>query len=109
MEETCILTAGGGVTTTPAVDAWVARAAGQVLASDKAPFRAKVWSYRHGGASLIACDIDGANRSGDSFTFNLGGVHDFQGNDPVVPDVAEALHMIGLLVKRLDATVQLGH
>lgn len=105
MDKTCTLTSGGAVETIAAVDSWIEIAATRVLESAKAPFVAKVWAYREGTASLIACDLEGADRRCKGFTFIVGSAHDFCENDPQVPDAAEAIHMIGLLVKRLNATV----
>lgn len=108
MTEFCTLPPSGSIETTAQVEQWVAAAASRLEAGDAAPFKAKVWPYRYGSANFISCDIDGANRSGESITFKVGKSHDFHEFEPSVPDAAEALHMIALLAKLVGAEVQLG-
>lgn len=108
MSETCHLPPSGPIETTTEVETWVEAAASQLTTRDAAPFKARVWPYRYGSANLISCDIDGVNRTGESITFKLGKKHDFHPFEPSVPDAAEALHMIGLLARRIGANVELG-
>jgi len=106
--ERSYLPPSGGIETPVRVEQWVKDAAARLTAGDAAPFTARVWPYRYGSHSMISCDIDGANRTGESLTFKLGASHDFHDFEPTVPDAAEALHMIGLLTKRVGAVVVLG-
>jgi hypothetical protein len=104
----CDLGPSGAVVTPALIRAWVAAAAARIRAADMSPFKARVWAYRKGGANLIACDIDGDNKTGVSITFVLGRPHDFDPGQPNVPDGAEALHMIALLAGELGATTDIG-
>jgi hypothetical protein len=97
----------GLVETTPEVEQWVAAAAARLMSVDAPPFRARIWPYRYGLHNLISCDIDGVNRTGESITIKIGASHDLHEFEPTVPDAAEALYMIGLLVERISAEVQL--
>ena len=108
VREQCNLPPSGGTVTMSEVGEWVDAVAERLNAADAAPFMAKVWPYRYGGMSFIACDIEGAKRSGESITFKLGGRHDFHQAEPVVPDAVEAIHMIGLLTRRLGTAIEIG-
>jgi hypothetical protein len=105
--DTCELDAGGHPYTLPEVEQWVAKTAARLIAECHAPFKARIWPYRQGAVTCISCDIDGRT-AGESFTFQAVGRHDFDHDSPYVPDVAEALHMIGLLTRRIGALIQLG-
>jgi hypothetical protein len=105
--ETCELDAGGHPYTLPEVEDWVSKTAARLIAECHAPFKAKVWLYRHGQHTLISCDIDGRT-AGESLTLQAVGHHDFDIEAPCVPDVAEGMHMVGLLTRRIGALVQLG-
>lgn len=108
MTRNCTLPPSGHIETTPEVQRWVEEVASRLTSGDVAPFKARVWPYRKGAANMISCDVDGANNSGESITFHVGGKHDLHAFEPTVPDAAEALHMIALLANRVGAIVQLG-
>lgn len=69
---------------------------------------AVIWGYRVGSAQYLACDFRDENGSAYSLTFLTGGNHDFAEFDPMVPDMAEALHIASQLTGRLGCAVRLG-
>ncbi|NCG54486.1 hypothetical protein [Serratia fonticola] len=65
-----------------------------------------IWPYRRNGREYLVCDGFDACQT-VTLTFVTGGAPDFDGTQPVVPDMTEALHMIGMLATALDARVKL--
>lgn len=65
-----------------------------------------VWPYRRFGREYLICEGFDACRT-VTLTFVTGGPHDFDGARPVVPDMTEALHILGMLATALDARVKL--
>jgi hypothetical protein len=98
--------------TPPAIITWVVECAARFEHMQHRvghELRAGVWPYRRQGNQIhIACDIGTASDDVEGMTFAIGGPHDFDLYNPVVPDAAEALHMIGLLCRRLGAKVEIG-
>jgi hypothetical protein len=102
------LPASGRAETPSEVTQWVESVVSLLEQSDRAPFEARVWTYRRGSHTVVCCDIDGEAHAGLAINFLIGGEVRFDTSDPVVPDAAEALHWIGLLTQRLGADVRIG-
>lgn len=73
---------------------------------------AHVWPYSHGGNDFLGCSIrcDGANSApGYALTFVIGPDVDLaEVCEPHVPTMADALHMLGIVLDALDARMTLG-
>lgn len=107
--ETCRLPAGGFTETLTGVYDW----AKAVVAKAKeclgeAPVKVLVWAYRHQSWELLAVDFHTDDGRDYSMTFMIGDRHDFELSEPSVPDMTEALHMVGILCEALGATIQIG-
>ncbi|NPE55899.1 hypothetical protein HLB25_10295 [Dickeya dadantii] len=74
------------------------------------PVIAQVWSYRWDGYSMISCDLFSQDRTvGMPVTISAVGRQMFKVLDePDVFDMAEAVHLAGLITKALDAKVIVG-
>jgi len=112
LELLCELDPMASASTPPAIMTWVAECAARFEHMQHRvghELRAGVWPYRRQGNQIyIACDIGTASDDVEGMSFAIGGPHDFDLYNPVVPDAAEALHMIGLLCRRLGAKVVIG-
>jgi hypothetical protein len=113
--KTCDLPASGFTFTLPGVHQW-AKEAVQAIRSklDTGEISVRVWAYREQGHEWLACDFINKDKdrespeNGLSITFLIGYPHNFGAEDLNVPDMSEALHMIGLVVTSLGAKVELG-
>ena len=85
----------------------VVRGARDILGSDG--LSVSVWPYRKGLQQFLCCDISNA-LSNDIYdlTFVISGQHNFDLYNPSVPDMAEALHMAGIVIEGLNATARIG-
>ncbi|ABS45656.1 MULTISPECIES: hypothetical protein [Yersinia pseudotuberculosis complex] len=74
------------------------------------PLTGHLWAYRHGEAEILCCDL--YCKESDThmpFTITATGIQRFRGTDePYVYDMAEAVHLAGLLIRALDVTVEVG-
>lgn len=107
--EGCDLRASGFTKTTNGVYDWAAAVVAKV--KEKLPegrLNAAVWAYREKGYEWLAvcfhCDDEDTNDLG----FTIGEDHSFHLVEPGVPDMTEALHMVGILCEALGAKIQIG-
>ncbi|EKN4845613.1 hypothetical protein [Yersinia sp. 2105 StPb PI] len=74
------------------------------------PVMAQVWSYRWGGYDMISCDLYSQDRT-VSMPVTISAVErqmlEYL-DEPEVFDMAEAVHLAGLITKALDAKVIVG-
>lgn len=82
-----------------AVHEWVQIEAAQIIAKLTGERKAKIWPYRIDSREYLACDFTDDKRNGHTISFNTGGAYLFNESDPTVPDMAEAMHIAGLLVR----------
>lgn len=116
MEPICNLPASGFTQTPPMVLEWVDRAVADAWdAFQGAAVVAYVWAYRHSAGQYLACDIwheaahDGVPKKCFGITFVVGVGPDFSdAREPWVADMADALHMAGIVLMALGARVTLG-
>ncbi|AHG22706.1 hypothetical protein Z042_07590 [Chania multitudinisentens RB-25] len=101
----CLLTRRRHFTPLP-VSHWVTEQGARLRAILTGDITLIVWPYRRAGLEYLMCDGFDACQT-VTLTLRTGGAHDFNGRSPVVPDMTEALHMIGLLATVLDARVKL--
>lgn len=89
--------------------------AGEIVRKAKAMFKsepviAQVWSYRWGGYGMISCDLFSQDRT-VSMPVTISAVErqmlEYL-DEPEVFDMAEAVHLAGLITKALDAKVIVG-
>ena len=107
----CRLTASGFASSHPTVEQWLEQVLIQIRATlAEGPVNAHLWSYRVDGSIFVACDLwqDGKSES-IAITFLPGLRPDLSDVlQPQVPDMADALHMAGMVVGSVRATVTLG-
>jgi hypothetical protein len=100
------------VTVTPVeVLAWAERAvAAAKEALEGATPLVRLWPYRHGSCEYLCCDVtNAANDAAYGITFVVDGCTDWEyAYEPHVPDMPEALHMAGIVIAALNATVTVG-
>ncbi|MGU7843952.1 hypothetical protein ACV22V_31380 [Burkholderia sp. AW33-5] len=111
MEPICRLPASGFTETPESVLVW----ADQVVSIARSNLTGVeplvgLWAYRHGGFECLAADISDENDTsmGHSLTFLVGGDMDLDIHEPSVPDMADALHLIGIVIEALQARVVVG-
>lgn len=109
-----ILSANGFTVTADEVHAWVGRLVAHVRDSfrDASSIEARVWGYRHHGINYLSCDLWSGE---DSLPVTIcvdgrlelpalrGGAAEAD-----APDLAEALHWVGMLTQALNAKVVIG-
>ncbi|EKN4699667.1 hypothetical protein JE939_002839 [Yersinia ruckeri] len=78
------------------------------------PIMAQVWSYRWGGYDMVSCDLFSQDLT-VSMPVNISAVErqlfEFRNefpDEPEVFDMAEAVHLTGLITQALDAKVSVG-
>ncbi|MCL6336287.1 hypothetical protein EXT65_21065 [Pectobacterium carotovorum subsp. carotovorum] len=89
--------------------------AGKIVKKAKEKFKdepviTKVWAYRFGGYNMISCDLFTQDRS-VTMPVTISAVERQMLDDldePDVFDMAEAVHLVGLITQALDATVIVG-
>ncbi|HHV7521268.1 TPA: hypothetical protein ACUNF5_002751 [Burkholderia orbicola] len=111
MEPICRLPASGFTETPNAVFEWadqVVSAARQTLCGSKP--RIRLWAYRHQGCEYLAADIWDEHEASrfHPITFVIGDDSCFDMHEPVVPDMSDALHMVGIVAEGLSANVEVG-
>ncbi|MBN3744817.1 hypothetical protein G3N96_05120 [Burkholderia sp. Se-20373] len=113
MEPLCRLPASGLTDTPASVLVW----ADKVVLAAKRKLngfepRIRVWAYRHNGADYLAADISDEHESsaGHPITFVIGDDLEPSLNleEPSVPDMADALHLVGIVAAGLKAGVTIG-
>ncbi|MEC4339679.1 hypothetical protein VPH13_13225 [Stenotrophomonas pavanii] len=118
--EISFLPAAGAHVTSPGMSAWVVAVAERIrAATGPGPITCVISSYRLGRGDHSHCNIavdwalsDGApTRIGYSMTFTIDGAQAFRVfpslSDPLMPDVAEAMHCIARIANLLGATTKL--
>ncbi|CDL86680.1 hypothetical protein [Xenorhabdus cabanillasii] len=75
-----------------------------------APITAEVWPYRYGGELMISCDLFLEDDSSINLPITICACKSqgFDYSEPNVFDMAEALHLAGLITKALNAKVIIG-
>ncbi len=114
MTMTCHLAAGGPTETPTAFLEWARRAvadARKALSSGR--LVAYVWPYREGLGECLSCDVwyDENEHSQNVFaiTFVIDGRTDLRDtSEPRVVDMADALHVAGIVLRDLHAGIVLG-
>lgn len=109
----CELSASGTTNTPARVHDWVNRA---VLEARKAlrgtTATARVWPYAHDGTEFLGCSICGGDASGllgYALTFVIGSDVDLTyACEPHVPTMADALHMVGIVLATIGASIAIG-
>lgn len=109
--ELCTLAASGFATSHLSVSEWLEKVMIQVKATfADGPVNADLWAYRVDGDTFFACDLWQENkRESVGITFLPGLSPDLSDVlEPQVLDMADALHMAGMLVRSIKATVTVG-
>lgn len=108
----CNLPASGFTETTKEVHDWACAVVSAARQRLSGPISAYVWAYRHGYTNILSCDLSDASDVWFPITLSEAGKHSFhvstQDVDTLVPDLVEAIHMVGIIVRALDATVSMG-
>lgn len=108
----CRLPASGFTHTLSEVHQWAGSVAGDIRNELSGPLQARMWAYRHGDSRYLVCDFYDGRDNVYPLTLLATGQHDFHvgpsGTDASVPDMTEAIHMLGILARALDASVQIG-
>lgn len=111
LEELCRLPASGFTETPESVLVW----ADQVVAMAKKKLngfvpRVWLWAYRNAGTEYLAADIGDEHESsvGHSLTFVIGAGSRLNIDEPFVPDMTDALHLVGIVAEGLRADVEVG-
>lgn len=110
--DVCRLPASGFTDTLNGVYDWATKVVAKVRSDlGVGPVRVSVWAYREQERQWLAADFHaddfGLARS-YPMTFVVGETHDFDLEEPNVPDMTEALHMVGILCEALGATIEIG-
>jgi hypothetical protein len=74
------------------------------------PVMAHVWSYRWGGYNMISCDLSSLDQK-ISMPITISAVERQMleyFDEPDVFDMAEALHIVGIVTQALDAKIKIG-
>lgn len=74
------------------------------------PVMAKVWSYRYGGYSMISCDLFSVGHK-INMPITISAVNQQMlecQDEPDVFDMAEAIHLVGIITQALDAKISIG-
>lgn len=105
--------AASGTTNTPASALnWADRVVSEARKSlGSIRSTAHVWPYTHGGDEFLGCSIRGDREGfpGYALTFIVGRDVDLTLTcEPHVPTMADALHMLGIVLAALDARMTLG-
>jgi hypothetical protein len=108
----CRLTPGGTAKADEAAIEWVQRVTDLVRTQTaSAALTLHLWAYRVDGQECLSCDIydETTSKNGVAVTFLPGHQSDLRDpTEPLVADMADALHMAGSLARALKATVVLG-
>ncbi len=113
MGDNSYLPASGFTETNTRLHEW----ASKVVAEAKRRFednqiKARVWSYREQGRQFLSCDLFCIDESIDicmPITICAEGEYCFEVEDEVdVIDLAEAVHLSGIITKALNVVVELG-
>lgn len=101
----CALDASGCTDTPPDVLKWAREVGAVVKQKLSAPRTVYLWTYRRYGYEMLMCDFYDEHDNHYPLIFTSGFNHNFNLEEPAVPDLAEAVHMAGILVEALDAKV----
>jgi hypothetical protein len=107
--EICDLPASGFTRTTNDVYDWAKAVVTKV--KEKLPegqINAAVWAYREQGYEWLAVCFHRDDDDTYDLGFTIGEDHSFHLVEPGVPDMTEALHMVGILCEALAAKIQIG-
>lgn len=67
-----------------------------------------VWAYREQNSEWLSVDFYDEKDRDYCMTFLIGEPHTFEMSEPYVPDMTEALHMVGIVIEALGAKVKIG-
>jgi hypothetical protein len=112
----CDLPASGFTHTPVAVLEWADRAVADARNALRGEsISARIWPYRHGAGNYLACDFwcddvcSGTHKTYFSITFVVDAEPNFRDAcEPQTADMADALHMAGIVLIALRANVTLG-
>lgn len=98
------LVASGLVETSADAQAWVARAAVAIRRVLPQPASVLIWSYRQGpnAAQCVSAKFAAPDGAAVEAVLRADGWHDDGVLEATAPDMAEALHMVGLLIAELS-------
>jgi len=89
----------------------IVTAAREYFGASPAPLEAHVWAYRFDGCTMLSCDLQNLCdvTKAMPITITASGLLEVTHPDePQVYDMAEALHLVGLITRSLDAKVVVG-
>jgi hypothetical protein len=64
-----------------------------------------LWAYRTNNQEYLSLDLIDELGGDHAITFQAGHPHNFDPVQPLVPDMAEAIHMAGIVIRALNAAV----
>jgi hypothetical protein len=110
----CVLLPGLTAHSSPEIEAWAIAAtalANTVIKGEQR--RARVRAFRwpdvvEGGSEILELLITDELGNVHLMSFTAGDAHDFHLEEPAVPDLVEALHMAGIVLRQLGADVHVG-
>ncbi|WP_426102951.1 hypothetical protein [Pseudomonas sp. PSPC3-3] len=90
----------------PEVEQWADKIANEARRVITGQITISIYAYRYSRVEYLAADFSGATGC-LSLTFCAGFPHDYGDADVSVPDMPEAIAMIGVVAKNLNALVTL--
>lgn len=90
----------------PEVEQWADKIATEAKRVTTGQITVSIYSYRYHHNEYLAADFSGSTGC-LPLTFCTGFTHDFGDADVDVPDMTEAIAMVGVVVKKLNALVTL--
>lgn len=64
-----------------------------------------LWAYRRNNQEYLSLDLIDELGGAHGITFQAGHRHNFDPVQPLTPDLVEAIHMAGIVIRALNATV----
>ena len=104
----CGLPASGFTNTTKDAWTWAEGVANEARKILKGNINVKVWAYREQETECLSCDFSDEHGNIYPITLQAVGEHDFSFGDPYVPDMAEAMHMAGIVIRNMSAHIEIG-
>lgn len=107
-QSSCRLSASGFTHTLDGVYDWAKVVVAAAKKKLNGPITLTLWAYRHGGHEYLAADFYTKANESYCLSFVVHHPHDFDLEQPGVPDMTEALHMVGIVAEALEATIEIG-
>jgi len=83
----------------------------KAIAGKPLPVQGHLWTYRHDGCEMLALDVTCGDESvyNGTITGNDGEYEsDLSDDEAYVPDMVEAVHLVGIILKSLNIPVCIG-